>query len=339
MNAVDDASHMKHETLETRAMLRREAAGWAAQARAIHERQSKRNNVVLIGRGSSGNACTFFSYLSMLRSGRHPIEFHPWVTTQPLPDADWSDTVAYAFSASGQSTDITEALRWLKSRGAFTVAVTAASGDAPLVEASDAVFRLNCGPERAVPATKSFTAQLFAAAALAGYPLDQAAEQAAQGMDAILKGTTVASLADFLQGGRTVAWVARGPSYAGALDAALKTQESLGMPAFGYSTAEFMHGPIAMFHPTDRVILFSGADESMASKRAVVNTLLARGVPFVTIGTDSNHEAGLPLPFPDERWARTPLLAFVSQLVCEEVARRLGLDADAPANLQKVTRT
>ena len=77
----------------------------------------------------------------------------------------------------------------------------------------------------------------------------------------------------------------------------------------------------------------------MASKQTVVTTLRARGVPFITIGADSTHDAGLPIPFPDERWARTPVLAFLSQLASEEVAQRTGLDADAPANLQKVTRT
>jgi len=132
--------------------------------------------------------------------------------------------VAYAFSASGHSTDITAAMHWLKARGALTVAVTAAHASAPLVDLADTVYRLNCSDEMAAPATKSFTAQLFAAAAIAGYPLAQAAEQAADAMDALVPGETVKSLATFLQGGRTVAWVARGPSCAGALDAALKAQ-------------------------------------------------------------------------------------------------------------------
>lgn len=334
------ASHMKIETMETPAMLRREAAHWEAQAQAIEQLRAGRKNVVVLGRGSSGNACTFASYLFMLRTGRHPVEFHPWVTTQTLPDADWSDTVAFAFSASGQSTDVAEALRWLKSRGALAVGVTAASGtDIRLADYCDAIFRLNCGEEKAVPATKSFTAQLFAAAALAGYPVVRSAEQAARAMESIANSEAVHNLATFLEGGRTVAWVARGPSYAGALDAALKAQESLGLPAFGYSTAEFMHGPIGMFHPSDRVVIFSGADEPMASKQAVVTTLLARGVPFITIGTDATHEASLPIPLPEERWARTPTLAFLSQLACESLASRMGLDPDAPANLQKITRT
>lgn len=333
-------SHMWQEALETPAMLRREAAGWQAQATRIREAAASRSQVALLGRGSSGNACTFGAYLFTLRSGRHPVEFHPWLTTQPLPDADWSDTVAYAFSASGQSVDVAESLRWLKARGALAVAVSGArDATAPLVALADESFALNCGPEQAVPATKSFTAQLFAAAALAGYPMVETAQQTAQAMDAIVASDVVATLASFLQGARTVAWVARGPSLGGALDAALKTQESLGMPAFGYSTAEFLHGPIGMFHPADRVVLFSGADEPMDSKQAVVTTLLTRGVPFLTIGTDATHEAGLPIRLPDERWARTPVLAFLAQLACAELAKRMGLDADAPANLQKVTRT
>lgn len=331
---------MKRETLETPAMLRREAANWEAQARTIGKRQGSRRNVVLIGRGSSGNACTFASYLFMLHTGRHPVEFHPWATTQTLPDADWSDSVVYAFSASGQSTDIAESLHWLKSRGALTVGVTGAGeGDVCLLNHADAVFRLNCGKEKAVPATKSFTAQLFAAAALAGYPLAQAAEQTALAMESILESDATATLATFLEGARITAWLARGPSYAGALDAALKAQESLGMPNFGYSTAEFLHGPIGMFRPSDRVVIFSGADEPMASKQAVVTTLLARGVPFITIGTDSTHEAGLPIQLPEARWARTSMLAFLSQLACAELAQRMGLDPDAPANLHKVTQT
>lgn len=333
-------THMKQEILETPAMLRREAAGWEAQAKAIHALGDKRRTVVLIGRGSSGNACSFASYLFTLRTGRHPIEFRPWVTTQALPDADWSDAVAYAFSASGQSTDIAESLRWLKSQGAIAIGVTgASSNDVLLADHADAIFRLNCGPEKAVPATKSFTAQLFAAAALAGYPLAQAAEQTAHDMDAILKSGVASSLANFLEGARTVAWIARGPSYAGALDAALKGQESLGMPATGYSAAEFLHGPIGMYSSSDRVVIFSGADEPMASKQAVVTTLLARGVPFITIGTETTHEAGLPIPLPEERWARTAVFILLAQLACEELAHRMDLNPDNPANLNKVTQT
>ena len=332
--------HMKREILETPAMLWREAAGWEAQAALIREAASTRRCVALIGRGSSGNACTFASYLFGLRTGRQPIEFRPWLQTQPLPEADWSDTVAYAFSVSGQSTDIAGSAAWLRARGALAIGITAAEGsDVHLADATDHLFHLNCGPEVAVPATKTFTAQLFAAAALAGFPVAAAAGETAAAMERLLAGSAVQDLATFLEGGRVLAWIARGPSLAGVRDAALKVQESLGRPAVAYSTAEVLHGPIGMFHPEDRVVLFSGSDEPMDSKRAVATTLLARGVPLLTLGTEATREAGLPLPLPEARWARTAVLAFLSQAVCLELANRAGLDPDTPAHLHKVTRT
>lgn len=335
-----NGEHMRREILETPAMLRREGAGWEAQASGIRAAVAGRRSVALIGRGSSGNACAFAAYLFALQTGRQPIEFRPWLQTQALPEADWSDTVAYAFSVSGQSTDIAASAAWLRRRGAMAVGITAAEGSGiHLGDAADHLFRLNCGPEVAVPATKTFTAQLFAAAALAGFPVAEAAAQTADAMEALLAGTAVQDLATFLEGGRVLGWIARGPSLAGVRDAALKVQESLGRPAVAYSTAEVLHGPIAMFHPEDRVVLFSGSDQPMDSKRAVATTLLARGVPLLTLGTDATREAGLPLPMPEARWARTAVLAFLSQSVCLELATRAGLDPDAPAHLRKVTPT
>jgi hypothetical protein len=49
-----------------------------------------------------------------------------------------------------------------------------------------------------------------------------------------------------------------------------------------------------LFHREDLVVLFSGVDQPMDSKQAVVNTLLLRGMPIITIGTDTTREAGLP---------------------------------------------
>ena len=119
------------------------------------------------------------------------------------------------------------------------------SPDAHLLKPAHHVIRLGCGIEQAVPATKSVIAQLFVAAALAGYEIEVAAEQTASCMLRIDADGVPSQLASFLAGARTVTWLARGPSYGGALDAALKLQESVGIPAFAYSMAEYLHGPIA----------------------------------------------------------------------------------------------
>ena len=333
-------SHMAQEARFSPIVLRSQAARWQREASDIIALAAGRKTAVLVGRGSSGNVCTFGSYLLALQTGRQPIEFRPWLTTQSLPASDWSDSVVYAYSFSGNSTDVAASAEWLRARGALIVAVTGAEGpDAHLLRVAHHAIHLGCGPELAVPATKSVIAQLFIAAALAGFEIEQAAEQSAACMLQIDADGVALKLAEFLDGARTVTWLARGPSLGGALDAALKMQESVGVPAFGYSMAEYLHGPIASASAQDRVLLFSGADEPMESKQAVTAALLARGVPFLCLGSDQTPDAQLPLPFPQARWARTALLAYIAQLTCAELALRYGIDPDQHPSLRKVTQT
>lgn len=333
-------SLMANEARSAPLILRSEAARWQREATGICRLVAGRPLSVLVGRGSSGNVCTFASYLFALQTGRQPVEFRPWLTTQPLPAADWSDAAVYAFSNSGNSTDVAAAAEWLRGRGALVVAISEADApDAHLLKPAHHIIRLGCGPERAVPATKSVVAQLFIAAALAGYEIELAAEQTAACMLRIDADGTPSRLAAFLAGARTVTWLARGPACAGALDAALKLQESVGVPSSGYSMAEYLHGPIAAASPEDRVVLFSGADESIESKQAVTAALLARAVPFLCLGSDRTPEAQLPLPFPEARWARTALLAYMAQLACTDLAERYGINPDQHPSLRKVTKT
>jgi glucosamine--fructose-6-phosphate aminotransferase (isomerizing) len=333
-------SLMAQEARSAPQVLRSQVQRWQQEANTLRSQLAGRPTVVLLGRGSSGNVCTFASYLFALKSGRQPIEFRPWLTTQDLPAADWQDAVVYAFSYSGQSTDIAASAEWLRKRGALVVAITEADApDAHLLKPAHHLIRLGCGTEQAVPATKSVIAQLFVAAALAGYDIVEAAEQTAACMLQIDADGIPAQLATFLAGARTVTWLARGPSCGGALDAALKLQESVGVPAFGYSTAEYLHGPIAAASPADRVVIFSGADDPMASKQAVTAALLARAVPFICLGCNQHPEAQLALPFPQARWARTALLAYIAQLACATLAERNGINPDVHPALHKVTQT
>ncbi|MGV8899156.1 MAG: hypothetical protein ACOH2B_07940 [Burkholderiaceae bacterium] len=73
--------------------------------------------------------------------------------------------------------------------------------------------------------------------------------------------------------------------------------------------------------------------------RIVTAALLARGVPFICLGFNQTSEVQLPLPFPEARWARTALLAYIAQLTCAELAKRYGINPDQHPSLRKVTRT
>ncbi|MCA9519499.1 MAG: SIS domain-containing protein [Myxococcales bacterium] len=335
-------SWMAQEIGDTPARLRELAPRWAVACAEARHVVADRPQRVLVGRGSSGNACTFYSYLWAMTSGRGAAEFRPWVATQPDPGGEWRDAAALVLSVSGESTDIVHAASWLADRGAKIVAVTnSGPEDTTLARRASAHIDLGVGPELAVPATKTFLAQLCVAAGLCGYPLDEALSSAADCIDTLLAGSQISRLVDRLAEVRQIVWVARGPALAVALDAALKLQESAGVLSQGYSAAELHHGPIGALDECDVVFLLNDADEPSQSLQATTTVLLARGIPFAVLGDEraAKRFPLFPLPLPAERWARSLVFASASQQIALELAQRLGRNPDAPPGLSKVTHT
>ena len=77
----------------------------------------------------------------------------------------WDNTLVVGISQSGQSPDIVGVMEEGRRQGAPTLAIVNAP-ESPLAEASDWVIDVCAGAERAVAATKSYTAELGAVALL-----------------------------------------------------------------------------------------------------------------------------------------------------------------------------
>lgn len=335
--------YMKQEIEAEPQILRERASAWSQRVARLNETVAPRANLVLIGRGSSGNACTFASYLYGLQTGRHAIEFRPWVATHPAPDARWDDARVFAYSVSGESTDVAHAALWLRTHGAQVIGITNARDQhCHLGGASDQLLHLDVGEERAVPSTKTFTAQLFASAALCGFELAEPAAQTAAAMEFVLQEQLGARMADFLVGARRIVFISRGPALAAALDCALKVQECAGIPGSAWSAAEFLHGPIAAIGEDDRVVLLADTAPPAVSLQAVGTHLLTRNAPFLVVrpaADDPSAGEGIEVPLPNERWACTPVLALLGHSAALELAQRRGINPDAPLGLNKVTLT
>lgn len=315
------------------------AARYEEQAAGIRDRAASKPTLVLLGRGSSGNACAFANYLYATQTGRQAVILRPWATTEGVPEADWSDAWVLAYSVSGQSPDVARAAAWMKSRGARVVGVTNAdSADCRLGEAADELFFLNAQPERAVASTKTYGVQLVASAALMGLPVNKVAGDIAASMRDILRSDAPRKLAGFLDDAELAWWVSRGYARAAALDAGLKFMESAGVPSTAWSAAEVLHGPVGSANPRHRAVFFFDAEGAMNSMDKACNDFRTRGVPVLRVG-DVDGEDSLRVSLPAERWARTPVLAFLSQQASLELALQRGRDPDAPAGLQKVTVT
>jgi glucosamine--fructose-6-phosphate aminotransferase (isomerizing) len=122
-----------------------------------------RHRLLLIARGSSDNAAIYARYLAEVHAGVPASLAAPSVATLYDARLDLQDTVTIAVSQSGSTQEIAEAMAWAQRCGSATIAVTNVEGS-PLAEIADIALLTEAGPEKAVPATKSYTTQVAALA-------------------------------------------------------------------------------------------------------------------------------------------------------------------------------
>jgi glucosamine--fructose-6-phosphate aminotransferase (isomerizing) len=122
-----------------------------------------------------------------------------------------------------------------------------------------------------------------------------------------------------------------------ALETALKLKETTRIPAEGFSAADLRHGPIAVIEPGYPVLALRAAGPAHADMTELVDDLRRRGADVAVLADEA--DAALPLPR-DVPEALAPIVAVVrAQQLALALARRRGLDPDAPVGLSKVTVT
>lgn len=328
------------------------AGAIARVAAAIVERRPR--HVVFTGRGTSDHAALYAAYLTEIRLGLPAGLASPSTMTVFGARPDFSGALVIGVSQSGGSPDLVEVLRVARAGGALTVAVTN-DPSSPLAEAAELVVDVTAGPERAVAATKTYTAELLALHLLiegvrAGTGVLPAAERAALAALPELAARTLADpapveLAPRYRFAARMITTGRGYGYPTAREAALKLMETSYLPALAFSGADLLHGPLAMADPDVPVLAVVGAGPGGEAMREVLARLGERGADLVVIGPDAvvgrdtaSARCWLPVPRADERYA--PLLDILPvQRLALALARHRGQDPDAPRGLSKITTT
>lgn len=325
------SSNMRKEIFEQPDLILKKNDYWVRQAKSLETLFISRRNVVLIGRGSSGNACVFSSYIIGLNTGRHPLNFRPWLATQNTPESSWDDSIVISYSQSGESTDILKATEWLKQRGAKIIGLSNTK-NSTLEKISDGFFFLDIEKELAVPATKTFSMQLVASAALAGIDISKQTKQISDCMKDYLNSDLAKEVARFVNEKETILWIGRGLSQASALDSALKMQETVNFTSFGYSSAEFLHGPIGSTKQNTGIIIFNDSDKESKTISKITEILNNRKVEYKILDINS-------VKMPEEKWARAVVFALIGQYTALLTAELRNIDPDKPQDLNKITFT
>jgi glucosamine--fructose-6-phosphate aminotransferase (isomerizing) len=319
----------------------------AAVARAVRSRRV--DGVFLAARGSSDNAGLYAKYLWGARN-RLPVALAaPSLFSVYRTPPAIANMLVVGISQSGQSPDIVNVLAEGRAQGALTLAITNEPAS-PLAEAAELVLDTQAGPELAVAATKSYTAQLLAIAlvsvALAGEEaaLHDLARVPGLVREALALDPVVERLAERYRSMTQCVVLGRGYNYATAYEWALKLKELTRVFAEPYSSADFQHGPVAVASAGFPVLAVAPGGAVFPDVMALLTSLVReQRVELVAI---SNQEEALalahgPLRLPAglPEWL-SPLVSIVpAQLLCYHLTRAKGLDTERPRGLTKVTRT
>lgn len=296
---------------------------------------------VVVARGSSDHAATVGRYLLEMATRRPASSASPSIHTLYGTEVDFEGYLVVAVSQSGQTPEIATVLEAARAGGAATVAITN-DRESPLAKEAGAVIDLGAGLERAVPATKTVTAELVAFALLAsaaGLEIKEDSwERLPAQVEEVLSDTAPAEeLAGELAGLSRLATVARGALYGAAGEAALKLQETSSLFATAFSAADLRHGPIALASSHLPVVAFAHPGPAEKDVTSLALELEERGSSVSLLGPVRRARAGWAKEAPEEL---APVLAVVrAQQLALGRARALGLDPDSPAGLTKVTVT
>jgi glucosamine--fructose-6-phosphate aminotransferase (isomerizing) len=298
--------------------------------------------VVIVARGSSDYAAIFGRYVLEAATGRPVALAAASLQTLYGVEPRLDGWLAVGISQSGRTPEITTVLERYRHSGARTVAVTN-DADSPLVAAASSCIALGAGDEGAVPATKTFTAQLAAMAllaeALGPVPWGDADWRRLPDVveeliaDAEPGERAATALGDV---GELVA-VGRGYLMCVALEAALKLREATGVRAEGWSAADFRHGPVTVARGDLPLLAVSAAGPAAADVEELAAELERAGTPVLRLA----DRPGASLPYP--RGLAEPLCALPAAVRAQQLALALalrrGLNPDAPPGLRKVTPT
>lgn len=305
--------------------------------------------VYFAARGTSDHACMYGAYLYGIVKGIPCALSLPSVITLYEAKMDLSGLLVIGVSQSGRAQDVLAVINRAKECGAITVSITN-DNTSPLALTAD--FHLSCaaGEEKSVAATKTFTSEMYALAALlsewtGNRQLIEDLKTIPTAMRELLA-TCAPKLDAIIERYRYMSdgfVLGRGTTYPIALEAALKLQETNYVRMKGYAISDFYHGPLAQIEKGTPVILFAPVGPCFSNAVEMYDKLTVMGAEVILVSDNASFTENKPLAFRIPNLGSDLVSPFLFALFAQLFACKLtavkGLSPDTPRNLNKVTIT
>ena len=331
----------------------------AALAKTIQEERAKVNRlgeflnsrdidlIVLVARGSSDNAALFGRYLLELTTGIPVSLSAPSVHTLYGAKLKFSRALVIGVSQSGEGEDINRVLEQARASGAYTIGITNEPASS-MINLVDETLLMHGGREQSVAATKTYTGQMMLFYMLAGalsdgqsaLQYDRVPEYVARALDERPRISELVERYVFME---NCVVVGRGLIYANAYELALKLMETCYIVAERFSSADFLHGPLAIVERHFPIILFAPPGVTRRGVKELMERLRELRADTLAI-TDDEEIARIStrsIRMPKETGEFLAPIPYIipGQLFAALLADAKGLNPDTPRSLSKVTRT
>ena len=319
-----------------------------AAALAAEIRRRGIDHVFIAARGTSDNAARYAQYLLGAVNGLPVGLTTPSLFSIYQQPPRFGNALVMGISQSGKSPDIVSVLVEARRQGALTATISNFP-DSDLGRAADYVLELHAGEEKSVAATKTYTGELAAiallSAVLSGDRVMAGELERVPGFveQALVAASDIDCFAERYRYMTACVVIGRGFNYCTAFEMALKMKELTYTSVEPYSSADFLHGPLALVAEGFPVFAIAPSGVMLPDMLSFMDTARQRGAELIVISDDPGALAAarvpLALPAGVPEWA-SPLVAIVpGQMFAMHLAHARDFDPDRPRALHKVTET
>lgn len=314
----------------------RELATCSADTRPLAEAIQQHRHIILTGCGSA-------LYAASLGAGWLQRTTDSWIDTVPASEIGLhtrnlgADTLVIAFTQSGETADVVDAIQIARSWGA-SIGTVINTETSTVARMADVVLPIRAGVERSVLATKSFLAMALrmyqTSIILAGTSTTDLNATIAN-IESILSDDSIARIASEVSDASSMVVLGKEMGRAVAQEAALKIKEGSYIHAEAFLMGELKHGPLALIEDGTPCLIFATTDEEMASARLAAAEVMSRGGYVIGIGAwnQSDCHSRINIESASELSSLVQLVA--AQKLAYHIAIARGVDPDFPRNLAK----
>ncbi|HDN05005.1 MAG TPA: SIS domain-containing protein [Chloroflexi bacterium] len=305
--------------------------------------------IFIAARGTSDNAARYAKYLWGARN-RIPVTLAaPSLFSIYASPPQLSGYLVVGISQSGESPDLLAVLKEANLQGCTTLAITNKI-NSPLALEADFVIDILAGPELSIAATKTYTAQLSVIAMLSAIwegderalkQLSEVPDHVKQVLNEEDKIRVYAARYRYMD---QCVVLGRGFNYATAFEWSLKMKELAYVVAQPYSSADFLHGPIAMISSGFPVFAVATTGKVFQELAELITRLKENHQADLFLISDHQELMDLAdcpviLPKHIPEWLSPIVTIIPAQLLSYHLTIIKGFDPDSPRGLSKVTLT